>query len=84
MILTVRHSNTIKGGRRNIFTENGMVVLVMRYHKGHSVNGDVKIIHQYLPREVGELLVLYMWPGLPFEQRLEALLWEKEVVSWRY
>ena len=56
-ILSVRHSNTIKGGHRNIFIEDGMVVFVTRYHKGYAVSGDVKIIHQYLPREVGELLV---------------------------
>jgi hypothetical protein len=56
-ILSVRHSNTIKGGHRNIFIEDSMVVFVTRYHKGYNVSGDVKIIHQYLPREVGELVV---------------------------
>ena len=34
-----------------------MVVFAMRYHKGYNVSGDVKIIHRYLPREVGELVV---------------------------
>ena len=56
-ILSVRHSNTVKGGHRNIFIEDGMVVFVTRYHKGYNVSGDVKIIHRYLPREVGELVV---------------------------
>jgi hypothetical protein len=37
-----------------------MVVFVTRYHKGYNVSGDVKIIHQYLPREVGELVVWYL------------------------
>ena len=69
---SVRHSNTVKGGHRNIFIEDGMVVFVTRYHKGYNVSGDVKIIHRYLPREVGELLVYYMWLVLPFQQRLEA------------
>ncbi|KAA8615982.1 hypothetical protein PtrV1_11378 [Pyrenophora tritici-repentis] len=58
-----------------------MVVFVTRYHKGYKVSGDVKIIHRYLPREVGELVVWYMWLVLPFQQRLEALVWEKEAVS---
>jgi superfamily II DNA helicase RecQ len=80
-ILSVRHSNTIKGGHRNIFIEDGMVVFVTRYHKGYNVSGDVKIIHRYLPREVGELVVWYLWLVLPFQQRLEALVWEKEAVS---
>ncbi|KAG9375549.1 hypothetical protein A1F94_013871 [Pyrenophora tritici-repentis] len=53
-----------------------MVVFVTRYHKGYKVSGDVKIIHRYLPREVGELVVWYMWLVLPFQQRLEALVGE--------
>jgi RecQ family ATP-dependent DNA helicase len=80
-IMSIRHSNTVKGGHRNIFIEDGMVVFVTRYHKGYSVSGDVKIIHRYLPREVGELLVYYMWLVLPFQHRLEAMVWEKEVIS---
>ena len=80
-ILSVRHSNTAKGGHRNIFIEDGMVVFVTRYHKGYAVSGDVKIIHRYLPREVGELVVWYLWLVLPFQQRLEAMVWEKEAIS---
>jgi hypothetical protein len=80
-LLSVRHSNTVQGGHRNVFIEDGMVVFVTRYHKGYNVSGDVEIIHRYLPREVGELVVWYMWLVLPFQQRLEALLWEKEAVS---
>jgi hypothetical protein len=37
-----------------------MVVYVTRYHKGFHLSGDVKIIHRYLPREVGELVVRYI------------------------
>jgi hypothetical protein len=44
-ILSVRHSNTIKGGHRNIFIEDGMVVFVTQYYKGYNVSGNVKIIH---------------------------------------
>jgi hypothetical protein len=80
-LLSVRHSNTVQGGYRNVFIEDGMVVFVTRYHKGYNVSGDVKIIHRYLPREVGELVVWYLWLVLPFQQRLEALVWEKETVS---
>jgi hypothetical protein len=79
-ILSVRHSNTVQGGHRNVFIEDGMVVFVTRYHKGYNVSGDVKIIHRYLPRKVGELVVWYLWLVLPFQQRLEALVWEKEAV----
>ena len=47
----------MQGGHRNPFIEDGTVVFVTRYHKGYEVTGDVKIIHRYLPREVGELVV---------------------------
>jgi hypothetical protein len=59
-LLSVRHSNTMQGGHRNVFIEDGMVVFVTRYHKGYNLSGDVKIIHRYLPRKVGELVVWYM------------------------
>jgi hypothetical protein len=65
-ILSVWHSNTVQGGHRNVFIEDGIVVFVTRYHKGYNVSGDVKIIHRYLPREVGELVVWYLWLVLPF------------------
>jgi hypothetical protein len=80
-MLTIRHSNTLKGGHRNVFIENGLVVLVTRYHKGYTMSGDVKIIHRYLPRPVGELWVWYAWLVLPFQQRLEANVWQKDEIS---
>lgn len=44
-----------------------------RYYKGYAMSGDVKIIYRYLPREVGELVVWYLWLVLPFYQRMLAL-----------
>jgi len=80
-LLSVRHSNTIKGNHRNIFVEDGLIVFVTRYHKGYTISEDVKIIHRYLPREVEELMVFYLWLVLPFQQRLEAAVWKKDEVS---
>jgi superfamily II DNA helicase RecQ len=80
-LLTIRHSNTVKGVHRNVFIENGLVVLVTRYHKGYTMNGDVKIIHRYLSRAVGELWVWYVWLVLPFQQRLEINVWQKDEIS---
>jgi hypothetical protein len=34
-----------------------------------------------VPREVGELLVWYLWLVLLFQQRLEAIVWEKQAIS---
>jgi hypothetical protein len=56
-ILSVRHSNTIKGGYRNIFIKNSIVVFITQYHKGYNVSSNVKIIYRYLPREVSKLVV---------------------------
>jgi hypothetical protein len=38
------------------------------------MTGDVKVIHRYLQREVGELVVWYLWLVLPFVQGTEAML----------
>jgi len=80
-LLSVRHSNTIKGEHRNVFVKDGLMVFVTRYHKGYAVSEDVKMIHRYLPREVRELVVYYLWLMLPFQQRLEAAVWKKNEVS---
>jgi hypothetical protein len=80
-ILSVRHRNTVQGGHRNLFIEDGMVVFVTRFHKGYEIRGDVKIIHRYLPREVGELVMWYLWLVLPFVQRVQAMLWEQATLS---
>jgi hypothetical protein len=44
-ILSVQHSNTVKGGHRNIFVEDSMVVFVTRYYKGYVTSSNVKIIY---------------------------------------
>ncbi|TVY64128.1 hypothetical protein Focb16_v014221 [Fusarium oxysporum f. sp. cubense] len=90
-ILGLRMWNTMNGGVRNIFIHEGMVCFVTMYHKGFRQTGNTKIIHRYVPREVGELLVWYMWLVLPFWQNVQgrlkrkrrrsAFLWADEVVS---
>ncbi|KAJ6078255.1 hypothetical protein N7467_008008 [Penicillium canescens] len=71
-LLSIRHCNTDSGGRRNVFIEDGLVAFVSQYHKGFYASNDTKVIHRYLPREVGELVVHYLWLVLPFTRRLEA------------
>lgn len=69
-ILSLQYSNSTKTGLRNIFYENGLICFVTYYHKGYSISGSTKIIHRYLPREIGELLVYYLWLIVPFLQRI--------------
>ena len=72
-LLSIQHCNTAYGLWCSIFVENGLVSFVTFYHKGYSVSGSVKIIHRYLPPEVSELVVYYLWLVLLFCQQLRLL-----------
>jgi hypothetical protein len=39
-----------------VFVEKGYIAMATRYHKGNSATLSARIIHRYLPREVGELV----------------------------
>ncbi|KAN0066933.1 Protein of unknown function (DUF3505) domain containing protein [Elaphomyces granulatus] len=75
MLLSIRHTNTAGGRHRNVFVEKGYIAMATRYHKGNSATLSARIIHRYLPREVGELVVWYLWLVLPFQRQIEQLQW---------
>src|SRR5436309_3473959 len=79
-LLSLRYCNTLQGGHRNIFIENGLMTFVTIYHKGYSITGSEKVIHRYLPQEVGELLLYYIWLVLPFWQQLRQLAFSDEEI----
>ncbi|KJZ69304.1 hypothetical protein HIM_11298 [Hirsutella minnesotensis 3608] len=54
---------------------------VTSYHKGFRSTGQAKVIHRYMPREVGELLVWYLWLILPFWQQVQGIVKEADVCS---
>ena len=56
-LLSVQHSNTIKGKHCNVFIKDSIVVLATRYYKGYVVSSNIKIIYCYVLRKVGKLLV---------------------------
>jgi hypothetical protein len=58
-LLSLRYCN-IDTAFRNVFIEDSIVVLATKYYKGFYASNDAKIIHRFLPREVGELLVWYL------------------------
>ncbi|OBT70707.1 hypothetical protein VF21_10274 [Pseudogymnoascus sp. 05NY08] len=80
-ILGLQWKNTANGGVRNVIIENGLVGLVGQYHKGYRSSSNIKIIHQYLPKEVGELLVYYLWIVLPFWEKIQFQMTGKVVSS---
>jgi hypothetical protein len=72
-LLSIRYKNIVHGQHRNLFVDHGMVSTVTSYHKGYSVTGSTKIIHRYLPKEVGELFVYHISVILPFCHALDLL-----------
>lgn len=60
-------------GQRGIFIDNGMVDFVTSYHKGWSASKKSKIIHRYVPREVGEVIVYSMWLLEPWVEQLQNM-----------
>lgn len=71
-LVTVQYMNSPNGESRGMFMENGMLVVVTMYYKGIGASAEAKIIHRYLPREVGELLFYYLWLVVPFWRKLET------------
>ncbi|TKA57585.1 hypothetical protein B0A49_10726 [Cryomyces minteri] len=60
-LFSLRFCNTVNGGQRKMSIEGGMVKFVASYHEGYNNSGNVKNIHRYLPREVGETFVYFVW-----------------------
>ena len=68
-----------------------MVGLVALYHKGLCSTDQAKVIHRFVLREIGELVVWLLWLLLPFWQRVRAveedidetspLLWADDVAG---
>lgn len=84
-ILRVQYRNTAENPGRNVLLEDGLVVFATQYHKGYSISGMPKLVYQYLPREVGELLVWYLWLVLPLQDvifkgavQFESFVWPGE------
>ncbi|KAK4242949.1 hypothetical protein C7999DRAFT_36735, partial [Corynascus novoguineensis] len=65
-LVTVQYKNGTEGDIRGLFIEDGMVVFVTMYSKTMGMSAKAKVIHRYLPREVGELVVYYVWLAIPF------------------
>ena len=67
--------------QRGVFVDNGLVVFVTAYHKGFSASQSMKIVHRFVPREVGEIIVFYLWLIRPFERILQGLGQGQDVFS---
>jgi hypothetical protein len=65
-LVTVKYKNSANGDSWGIGIEDGAVVVTTKYYKNIGQTGKGKVIHRYLPREVGELVVYYLWFASPF------------------
>ena len=72
-LISIWHCNTIQGEHRNVFVEEGLISIVTSYHKGYNMEGSTKVIHRFLPKDVSEIMVLYLWLILPFKEHLESM-----------
>jgi hypothetical protein len=59
-LVTVKYKNSANGDNRGINIEDRAVVVTIKYHKNIGQTGKGKVIHRYLPREVGELMIYYL------------------------
>lgn len=56
-----------------------MVIFTTVYYKGFHVSNNVKIIYQYMPREVSELVIWYIWLVVPFINQISA--WQASQIT---
>jgi superfamily II DNA helicase RecQ len=81
-LLCLRHVNSPYGGYRNVFIQHNMVCLAFSYHKGYQLSGQAKVIHRFLPQEVGLPVVLYLAFILPFAQQIQVARQEEAELSY--
>ncbi|KAG9665746.1 hypothetical protein KCV03_g10303, partial [Aureobasidium melanogenum] len=72
--VTVAYENGVDDrGYRGVFVDNGLVSFVTSYSKT-----GVKVIHRYVPREVSELVVYYLWLVQPFVRALQKMVFDQK------
>jgi hypothetical protein len=52
--------------------DQGIVTFITSYHKGFCASQSQKCVHRFVPQEVGELVVYYLWLIEPFFRNLQS------------
>jgi superfamily II DNA helicase RecQ len=89
-ITTLRHRNGLLQDR-NIFVVDGAVMTVVRYHKSQSQWDKPKVVPRFLPRQLGQIMALYLRYLQPFREYLlvqvlggglSDYVWSNEQGAW--
>lgn len=80
-LFSLRYRNTLAGGPRNVFIDQGLISFVTSYHKGYSINGSLKLIHRFLPLNLSHTMVQYLVLIRPFVDQLQTLVFEQATAS---
>jgi superfamily II DNA helicase RecQ len=67
---------------RGIMIDQGMVTFITSYHKGFSASQSQKCVHRFVPHEVGELVVYYLWLIEPFVRILQSSRHQMTFSPW--
>ena len=67
---------------RGVMVDQGMVAFITSYHKGFSASQSQKCVHRFVPREVGELVVYYLWLIDPFVRILQSSRGQMTFSPW--
>jgi hypothetical protein len=68
-ITTLQHRNSLLQDR-NIFVVDGAVITIVRYHKSQSQWDKPKVVPRFLPRQLGQIIALYLRYLQPFREYL--------------
>jgi hypothetical protein len=72
-LTSIMSRNPMPGrGRRGIMIDDGLVKFVQGYSKKFRSRKELEIVHRYVPNEVGELVVYFMWLVEPFVKVIRA------------
>jgi hypothetical protein len=59
-LIIVQYKNGPYNDIRGLFIDNNIIMFVIIYNKIMNITAQIKIIHRYLPRKMGELVVYYV------------------------
>jgi hypothetical protein len=77
-ILQYKNNNTTP---RNIYLHGELICILTSYHKGMLQTDETKDIYRFLPKQIGDLLIYYIWLVLPYYQQLVGMYERKNYRS---